>query len=326
MILDAFCSSLVYLAHLAPIWAALPHAHVTPGDFWTTNPEVEEAAWAHGIEARLVNAPGGTGPIMVASWVDLRAAPHRPVIFVEHGAGQTYRDMPHPSYAGGGGRERVCLFICPSKRVVALNRATYPQTPAVAVGCPALDRWHAGAETSVPMAVAISFHWPCSVAPEAGSAFDFYARALSELAGTFDEVIGHAHPRIFAELAPRYEASGIEPVASFGEVLRRAAVYAVDNSSTLYEFASLARPVVVLNAPWFRRDVEHGLRFWEMADVGVQVDEPGDLVDGVKLALADPPVIRMRRDEITSAVYAACDGHAADRAARAIAELASVNA
>ena len=49
-----------------------------------------------------------------------------------------------------------------------------------------------------------------------------------------------------------YEAHGIEYVPDFDDVLRRADVYACDNSSTLYEFASTGRPVVVLNAPWYR--------------------------------------------------------------------------
>ena len=57
----------------------------------------------------------------------------------------------------------------------------------------------------------------------------------------------------------------------FDEVMERSTLYICDNSSTLYEFASTGRPVVVLNAPWFRRDIEHGLRFWEHADVGVSV-------------------------------------------------------
>ena len=91
-------------------------------------------------------------------------------------------------------------------------------------------------------------------------------------------VLGHGHPRILDQLMPVYEELGIEPAYTFEEVLDRASVYCCDNSSTLFEFASLDRPVVVLNPPWYRREVEHGLRFWEAATVGVQVgDQPLDI-------------------------------------------------
>jgi UDP-N-acetylglucosamine:LPS N-acetylglucosamine transferase len=102
-------------------------------------------------------------------------------------------------------------------------------------------------------------------------------------------VLGHGHPRIMERLLPIYDALDIEPVYDFEEVLERADCYVCDNSSTMFEFASTGRPVVVLNPPWYRREVNHGLRFWEAAGVGVNCDRPQDLAGAVATALQDPP-------------------------------------
>lgn len=309
--IDAFASEQHYADHLVPIWRALQER----GTFWACGPVADRLDSA-GLDPRASRRPDTDRPVMVASYRDLWTAGAGPHVLVEHGAGQQYGNAS-PSYSGGHGRETVGLFICPSQTVAARNRAAYASAQAVAVGAPALDAYHGGSPASGG-AVAISFHWECTVAPEARSAFRHYRSALMLLAARFGEVIGHGHPRVFEQLRPIYERCGIEPVADFAEVLARAGVYAVDNSSTLYEFASTGRPVVVMNAPWYRRDVEHGLRFWEYADVGVQVDEAEDLPGALELALSDPPAQAARRAEVIEQVYEATDGKAAERAARAI--------
>ena len=92
------------------------------------------------------------------------------------------------------------------------------------------------------------WHWDGYACPEWRSAFDWYKHELVKLAQSTDiKVLGHQHPNR-RDIGEWYRRHGIEFTADFDEVLRRADVYACDNSSTLYEFASTGRPVVVLNA------------------------------------------------------------------------------
>lgn len=107
----------------------------------------------------------------------------------------------------------------------------------------------------------------------------------------------------------------------FDEVLDKADLYVCDNSSTLYEFASTNRPVLVLNAPWYRRNVHHGLRFWD-AIPGLPVDSPDNLRRGIEMALTDGPFARDERRKAVRYVYGdLCDGQATTRAVSAILDL-----
>jgi hypothetical protein len=264
-----------------------------------------------------LEASYGKGLLVVASQRDLFVG-RRPAIFVEHGAGQTYSDS-NPGYSGGDHRENVELFICPNETVAARNQARYPQAKVAVVGCPKLDAWAGRRRTGDT--VAVTFHWPCSVAPEAGSAWDHYYGALSALVSRFGQVLGHGHPRWIDALTGPYTAARVTPVRELEEVFERASVLVVDNSSAGWEAMAVGIPVVWLNSPSYRRDVEHGLRFWTWADSGVQVNRPEDLVAGIETALADPPQIRQRRAEAVAHVFGDIDGKAAHRAALAIEEL-----
>lgn len=264
-----------------------------------------------------LEASYGKGLLVVASQRDLFVG-RRPAVFVEHGAGQTYSDA-NPGYPGGEHRENVRLFVCPSERVADLNRQRYPEARYAVVGCPKLDRY-AGRRLH-GQEVAVAFHWPCGVSPEAGTAYPHYSGALYGLVSRFGRVLGHGHPRVMDALTGPYRAAGIEPVLSLEEVFERASVLVVDNSSIGWEAMALGIPVVWMNAPWYRRHVEHGLRFWEFADAGVQVNEPEELIDGIEEALVDIPQVRERRREAVEAIYGSVDGKAAHRAALAIREL-----
>ena len=122
------------------------------------------------------------------------------------------------------------------------------------------------------------------------------------------------HPRLFPAIEKRYRHAGIEPVADFLDVCRRADVYICDNSSTLFAFAATGRPVVVLNPPWYRRDIDHGLRFWEAASVGVNCDDLADLPACIDEALRDTEAQKRQREAALDLVYAYRSG-ASQRAA-----------
>jgi len=288
--IDAYASEPHYRDHIAPVLEALPDSL--------------RGSWNR----------HGTGPVIVAGYKDLLAVGDRPVILMEHGAGQTYGGG-HPSYAGGRNREGVKLFLCPSERVAELNRARYPQTPTVAIGCPKLDAL-IGIKPKRGT-IGFAWHWNAQVCPESRSALRHYAPFLGDVAERH-ETVGTAHPRIMRAAAKVYADAGIEIVSAEG-LVARAEVLVVDNSSIGWEFIALDRPVIWANAPWYRKDAHHGLRFWEDADI--QVDDSSEIEDAISVATEDAPEHRLRRRSIADAIYGQRDGHSAERAAAAIGEV-----
>lgn len=311
---DYYATAEHYLDHLAPVWRAQRNR----GRFYCPE-HLHEYAVRLGIAADPLPAdlpPGG--PVAVAAYADIEPAAlaDRHIVLFEHGAGFAF-DNWHPCYAGGR-KLRCCVrvFACPNQYVAARNRATYPEAHVYVVGSPKMDAVFAlpAKRPEKPPLVAIAFHWECLVAPETRSAYPHYAEALPELAERF-RLLGHAHPRERERMRAVFEGLGVEFAERFEEVLERADCYVNDASSTLYEFAATGRPVVVLNAPWYRREVHHGLRFWEYADIGPQVDEPQELGAAVELALRFGAALGCDRDEAMEAVWTYCDGSAAARAA-----------
>jgi hypothetical protein len=300
MRIDALASREQYAHHLDPLWAALPYdvrgSRIEPGS----------------------KAGAGGDAVVVAAASDLGTAwrlGYWRIAYLEHGIGQSYSNRS-PGYPGGTGRDKVGLFLSPNETAAARERAAYPGARVEVIGDPRLDtlpHLEAG-----PGTVAISFHWACGLEQETRPAFAHYRSVIPALAAAVP-LIAHAHPRAAETMRPFYERLGIEFVPTFDEVCRRASVYVCDNSSTLYEFASTGRPVVVLNAPWYRRQIRHGLRFWDAATVGVNVSMPDDLVTGVEWAMS-PAVDRFQRkprEKALDIVYAYRTG-AAVRGAAAI--------
>lgn len=315
MPIDALSSAPHYRAHLLPLWEALPS--VSRG----VRVDIDGGGPQY-LPLRSARRASGNA-VVVASFRDMGHAwqrGYRRIAFVEHGAGQSYLGLMNGSYAGGPGRDPIGLFLEPNEAAAARDQAAYPRARVEVIGDPALDDLPRGpapcwdytgpAETleRTDCIVALSWHWNWERrgVPELRSALDHYLPALPELARRF-HVIGHAHPKALATLEPIYRRLGIEIVSSFEEVCRRASVYVCDNSSTIFEFASTGRPVVLLNAPWYRRDVEHGLRFWAAAGVGRQVDRPEELAEVIACSLSEPQpssvaaALRLAYSELTGA-------------------------
>lgn len=173
--------------------------------------------------------------------------------------------------------------------------------------------------------VAISFHADITICPESRWAFPHYQNAIADIvrgSSLSFEFIGHSHPRSIAFMRKFWGRLHVPFVEQWADVLDRADLYVCDISSTLYEFAATDRPVVVLDAPWYRKHVHHGLRFWEYADVGIRIQEPVQLLPAIGAALSDRPPIRAHRQEIIRHVYSGLDdGYSTERAVDAIVSL-----
>ncbi len=296
-LIDAIASAPWYGEHLRPILDAL-------GD------DVGGA-----LEGRSILRPlrHPAPAVLVASYGDLiiaRKLGYRRFILAQHGSGQSYgaaRVTDYPSYPGGRNHADVGLFLAPNEHAGARWRAAYPRAAVRVVGCPKLDTLPRREPGPGPV-VAVSWHWNFSLCPETRSAFVEYAAALPPLARRFT-VIGHGHPKR-ADLRRFYGRIGVEFVPEFRDVCRRADVYVVDNSSTLFEFAATGRPVVVVNARDFRRDANHGLRFWSAATVGVQANRPPELAAAVERALECRPEDVAAREAALDLVYQPRSGSA----------------
>jgi hypothetical protein len=333
--IDFLATYTQYIDHLAPTWHALPESY--RGNFWVPlslathaqlrgirRPATLFDATRSLVERRQRLMENKERLLVTCSYGDTQHAyrSNRSVIYCEHGSGQSF-GMTNPANPGGIGRARqnVILYIMPNDYCALRNLEAYPMVPNAVVGCPKLDVWHQQPtkRRSNPPVVCVSFHWDRFTIPEARSAWGWFEHVLRPLARSKEwKVIGHGHPRQMDDYAIKYKAIGIEPVPDFEEVMARADVYVNDCSSTIFEFASTDRPVVVLNAPWYRRDVEFGLRFWEYANVGVQCSEPELLQDAIRQAFADAPAQRAARHQAVAGVYKYTDGRAADRAAQAM--------
>lgn len=304
MKLDFFARRPHYLDHLAPVWNALPPArrgtfHIAQELETYARQELREPC----LEIFEGGIPSGDHPIVTAAYGDLNKVirnPNRTIITMEHGVTQGFETAAYPN-ARIGNRLRVDLALLPNEYVARRFRAVR-ETPCEVIGTPKMDPWFYAPFFEFPdqytqsvsllhrrkPVIAIAFHWGDrnSDPAESGSAFEHYRAILPALAARY-KVIGHAHPLASPEHRQAFEQAGIEWVEDFREILLRADVYLNDLSSTMYEFLVTGKPVVILNAPWFRRNVQWGIRFWDYSDVGLMVENPGELLDAIDRTLGD---------------------------------------
>lgn len=301
--IDAFARFDHYADHIRPIWEAIPREH--------------RGRWDRSIP------PESTTPIMVAGWRDAKWVAHRNTIYVEHGAGQTYVVNGTVRLAPRGAPFGVKLAVLPNQTLADEWNRQFPSVATVVVGAPRLDGVQVQREQGL---IGWTWHWPCRITPEYGTALPHYRHELSLVVGELREMgfdlLGTAHPRWKGRLWPLWDEVGVRWTHSSMEILRRCQVVIGDNSSLLYEAAALGADVIALNAPHYRRDVEHGLRFWSHPP-GVMVDQPREVGLAVMGIARDRSTCREIADAATRRAYGPGVVGAADRAAAAILNWAS---
>lgn len=202
-------------------------------------------------------------------------------ILLEHGAGQIYQSEV-PGWARGSFRHsnRIKLFLGTNKFCVEAFKKNNNDITSYIVGCPKLDNIETQINDYNNPLVVFSWHWDCDSIPETRSGFNFWAEEVLTLHKDKDKkfrIAIHGHPRLQDQTKAFCMKHQIDFIKTFDYVLKYANIYVVDNSSTLYEFAATTKPVILLNNPFYRRDVEHGMRFWEHVDLGLNCDRRGEI-------------------------------------------------
>jgi hypothetical protein len=204
MALNMRASERHFADHLAPIWHALE-----PDERGVFSIHPAHRAWLlerHSIDGTRDEPPG---PYLVASWGDLkRARLHGPVVYMEHGAGQTYEGQNSGSYIGSGDRDGCVAVLVPGPYAERAQRAAWPDIPCYPIGCPKLDRWH-GKPAPEGQTIAVTWHWQCFLIKETETAFMHYRPGLRQALAGYN-VLGHCHPRGDRRMARLCEHAGWE--------------------------------------------------------------------------------------------------------------------
>jgi hypothetical protein len=313
IVVDFMAGESHFTDHTLPVYLALP-------------PEMRGAfitrPWHHDPITVERSPRAGYGDICLApSWGDLARTRYtrRPVIFTEHGAG--FRFQGH-SYAGSPDRPNVVLYLCQNEIVAAANRQTHPYATVVTVGVPKMDPWYVQPPKPIgdPPVVVLTWHWDCHASPGTRSAIDHYPDAIYQLrdhaAVSGWKFAAHSHPRIADRVRRECKTAGVPFIERLDTVFEQADLLIADATSAAYEFASLDRPVLNLNAPWYHDEPVQGIRFpWYMP--GLTIEGPDALCEAATLALFDTPPLRDARRAAIDEVYP-LRGGSAERAAKAI--------
>ena len=258
--------------------------------------------------------PSEQAVTVVASRRDAIRMKDRKVILIEHGAGQWYGRDP-----GGGGfaHENVILFLAPRDEVAERTAELYPNAKRVAIGSPLVESLRRIERK--PERVVLTWHDTSAEMIEFRGAFAHYRPGLEQLAKNV-AVLGNGHPRLRGRLRPKYQQFGIETEWSWPKALSRAAAVSADNTSVMWEAAACDVPLVVLDAPWFRAEVDYFPRFWAFADIGPRISHPGQWIEACQQAIEWAPRWAEIRAAATKAIYGEVDG-SIGRAVMAILEV-----
>jgi len=310
MTTDVYTTQPHYVDHLLPVWRAL-------GDeagAWTAPPKLHTYLRDRGVE------PGSTSDrtsdrVLTASWGDAHGSRRswRRRALMCHGAGQSYVGVTSMYNLSSPRRDDVVsLFLMPNEQAAEASRASNPRAGHVVVGTPKLDAaFTAGPPTAQAGLTVVSHHWNCSLCPETHGGWPRYAEAVRDAGYSY-----HVHPRIEAGVRQWCRKNDVPYV----EAPWHAEVLVADNTSVAWEFMAVTgRPVVWLDLPEYRRDVEHGVRFWSLSSSGVSCTCPGQLPDAVVKARLDEDQDRVAaRERAVAGLYPVRDGTASTRAAEAL--------
>ncbi len=290
-----------YAHHLIPIYKAMPKTarglfHVpTPLHTWLKN---------QGIEPCHLNTNKGTGPLVTAGICDIETATRRPIIYVEHGVGMQYANICFAHLPGGhDARDRVNLFLSPSYRCGKIDQEAHPWAQVSIVGCPKMDKYFVTPNVPKPPTtdyISFSTHWDWPLIPETRSAWPEYRWALKEAARSY-KILGHAHPRWGDKIYEDFKGIGLIPCREPNEIFEKSMLHICDNSSLLYEFNLLNRPSVVINSKHYRKNVQHGLRFWD--HIPGCMTENLSLVELIASSLAQKEETEKHRKAIADLTY-----------------------
>lgn len=227
-----------------------------------------------------------TSLALVASHTDQAVAEQMgfPAVRQEHGIGQTYEGEANSSYAGSPTHGRLFAYLAPGYHPYLKNKKKYPEKMAHMTGLPLLDRYKEMKE--FPNVVGFVFHWDNTVRPETRATWPFWKNAISELSQERSVKL-HCHPRekqrFFREFLVPQGLTHLW-VETLEELHESVNVVCGDNTSAVFILGALGHPMVLLNAPSYRRSVEHGLRFWDCEDAGPNCEQPTRLVDAIREA------------------------------------------
>lgn len=299
---NAYASHSHYVSYIKPIWDRLPNK--LKGEFHV-HPRCD-GLYDLPTARRFTNPDL---PIIVAGATDAKRSDQ--YIWIEHGAGQTYLEGHghYPNHPKPG-----CLAaIVPGPYCANLIRQANPDLPIIEAGAYTLREviksWlletvDEGIINLTPMqpTAVFTWHWRgAAVSPEADTAFNQFRDSMLAIHPSI-KVKGHAHPRILGEAAEWYRNHQIVMVETQTQVLQDASLLVADNTTMIYEAAALDIPTVILNPSMYRKNMRHGLRFWDMIP-GPQADHPHEVPELVANEIMYPDNYADERKRITDQVY-----------------------
>ena len=210
-------------------------------------------------------------------------------ILVEHGAGQTYMLNGQRVDASGVDPDpNVKLYLGPNAGVVDFMRGQLPGAQCEVVGSPALEQLSGQMRPASERGLVVfATHWQSGLpVKEAQTSWPWslpIAKALHEEYG--DRFRMHAHPRIYSRVQSQSNRKRFHPTfADDWDLLAPdTTVLVCDNSTIIWEAATLGIPVVLIDPPAWR-DAEHGLRFGDEAARFRRITDPAHAVDTVRRA------------------------------------------